>query len=247
MTRLEMQTAVFDLLQSNSSGAGAGVWTPSEVQQYIRDYELKLFVMIAGVHENFFRTTTTLSEVAGTATVDLPTNNYRILELERISGAGSSAVNPIPMVAISRTSDARDHARGTVLPIDSSGSRAYPVHFLTHGQKQIELVPVPSVSVTNSLKLGYVYRPAAMTADSHVPFQLSAGTGGTGTDNLAEFHDIIVLGAAEKAMLKEEGYPQMDRIQSMRREREAELVRYLKSMQVQGPRYIGAAEREFFW
>lgn len=247
MTRLEIQTYALNMLQANASGAGAGIWTAAEIQQYIRDFELKTFLMIAGKHENFFRTTTTLSEVSGTATINLPTNLFRVLRIDRISGGQTSATSPAPLVPIDRNDGAIDNARGSQYPIDLNGTGLYPMYYQLHGQKIIELLPTPAISVTNSLNLIYVYRPAAMASDSDTPFQASAGAAAAGTDNLLEFHDIIALGVVERCFLKEESYAQYDRIKALRQEREAELVKFLTQMQTQAPRGINVSQREWEW
>lgn len=248
MTRLEIQTQALAILQANLSGVdGGGVWGQTEILRYLTDSEMKLFVMIAAAHENFFRTTTTLSEVAGTATINLPTNTYRLLRLERIVGFQSSTTNPIPLIPVDRNDGAIDFARGARYPFNYDGTTSYPQYYQMHGQKQIELMPTPSLSATDSLRLSYIARPAAMAGDTHVPFQITAGTGGAGTDNLVEFHDILVLAVVEKCFLKEESYAQADRYKALRLEREAELMKYLTSTQVQVTRGINVSHSEWDW
>lgn len=248
MTRLEIQTYALNMLQANVSGVdGAGIWSATELQQYIRDAELDLFLIVAATHENFFRTSSTLSEVAGTALISLPTNTYRLLRLERLIGLGASSTNPAPMIPVDRNDSSIELAKGRRYPFDNDGTGVYPMYYQMHGQKQIELLPTPSISATDSLKVIYVYRPAAMTADSHVPFQSSAGTGGAGTDNLSEFHDIIALSVVEKCMVKEESFAQSDRIRALRMEREAKLRQYLTSTQTQATRGMHVSSCEYDW
>lgn len=247
MTRLELQTYALNMLQANASGAGAGIWSASEIQQYLRDGELKLFVMVADKNENFFSTSTTLSEVAGTAAISLPTNLYRLLYVERIVGNGASTTSPQFVQPIDRNTTQIAMARGMNWPYVTQTNNPYPCYYMMHGQKTIEMMPAPTSSNTDSLRISYIARPAAMSADSDVPFQITAGTGGSGKDNLSEFHDIIALYAVEKCLLKEEAYPQMDRITGMRRERERELTDYLNRMQVQAPRGIHVTPDEWSW
>ena len=247
MTRLELQNYALNMLQANASGAGAGIWSASEIQQYIRDGELKLFVLIADKNENFFSTSTTVSEVANTAAINLPTNLYRIQYVERIVGNGASTTAPQFVSPVDRNTTAISMARGANWPLVTTTDSPYPCFYMMHGQKTIEMVPAPTSSNTNSLRVSYIARPAAMAADTDVPFQITAGVGGAGTDNLVEFHDIIALYAVEKCLLKEESYPQMDLITGMRRERERELVDYLNRMQVQAPRGIHVTPDEWSW
>jgi len=247
MTRLEMQTYILNFLQANASGAGAGIWSASQIHQYIRDGELKMFAIVADKHENFFSTSTTLSEAANVGLVDLPTNLYRVLYIERIVGDGASSTNPVEMHPIDANVTQIRMARGMSWPFTGQTNSPYPSYYMMHGQKQIELFPAPTQANTNSLRLWYVFRPAAMAADSDVPFQASAGTGGAGKDSLSEFHEIIPLYALEKCLLGEESYPQMDRVTAMRRERERELVEYLNKMQIQAPRGIHVTADEWSW
>ncbi len=248
MTRLEIQTQVLSVIQANLSGVdGGGVWGQTEILQYLRDSEMKLFVMVAAAHENFFRTTSTLSEVAGTALISLPTNTYRLLRLERIVGGQASSTNPIPLIPVDRNDSSIDFARGARYPFNYDGTASYPHYYQMHGQKQIELMPTPNLSATDSLRISYIARPAAMAGDTHVPFQITAGTGGAGNDNLAEFHDILVLSVIEKCFLKEESYAQADRYKALRLEREAELMKYLSSTQVQATRGMNVSPHEWDW
>lgn len=247
MTRLEMQNYVLNFLQVNASGAGAGNWSASQIQQFIRDAELKVFAIVADKHENFFSLSTTLSETANAGTVDLPTNLYRVLYIERIVGNGATTTNPVQMHPIDSNVTQIRMARGMNWPFVDTANSPYPSYYMMHGQKQIELFPAPTQSNSNSLRLWYVFRPAAMASDSDVPFQATAGAGGSGKDNLSEFHDIIPMYALEKCLLMEESYPQMDRVTGMRRERERELVDYLNKMQVQAPRGIHVTADEWSW
>lgn len=247
MTRLELQNYALNMLQANASGAGAGIWSAAEIQQYLRDGELKMFTIVADKLENFFSTSTTLSEVAGTALVSLPTNLYRLMYVERIVGNGATTTNPQFIQPIDRNTTQMSMARSASWPFITTSDAPFPCYYMMHGQKQIELYPTPTSSNTNSLRVSYIARPAAMSADSDVPFQITAGVGGSGTDNLTEFHDILALYAVEKCLLKEEAYPQMDRITGMRKERERELVEYLNRMQVQAPRGIHVTPDEWSW
>lgn len=247
MTFTQLRAYLTNFLQANASGAGAGIWTQTEMDQYLRDGELKMFLRVANKHENFFKTSTTLSEVANTSTINLPTNTYRLLKLERIVGFNASSVNPIAMNPIDRNVSSETVARSWDYLLVNGGQAQYPMNFQMHGQKQIELFPTPSTSATDSLKLTYVYRPASMSSGSDTPFQISAGAASAGTDNLEEFHDLIALYALEACLLKEEGYAQMDRITAKRREREAEMDAFLRQMQTQATRGPNITPDEWDW
>lgn len=243
MTLLEQETYVFDFLQSNPSGAGVGDWTKAEVDRYLRAAELDLFTAIVDKHEYFFTTTTTLNEVGGAATINLPTNCYKVLKIERLIGLGTSSAFPSELEKVDRNRWAIDEARGwNRFPI--SGMVDYPMHYFMHGQKIIELVPAPANSSTGSLRLTYVYRPAAMSAPTDVPFQISAGSGGAGLDNLEEYHEILPLKALEKCLVKEESFAQADRIRGERMKREGDLIRFLTEMSESRSRRITVTDDE---
>lgn len=237
MTLTQIENYVLNFLQADFTN---GNWTQAEVDQYIRDHELAMAAMVAEKNENFFKTSSLVSEVASTATVSLPTNVFRVLKVERVVGAGATSTNPLPLRKINRNIDEETVARGGAWPygVAINSATAYPAYYSQHGQKQLELYPVPSQSNANSLLVTYIYRPASMLSGTHVPFQETAGTGGAGKDNLEEFHDILGKYAIEMCLVKEEAYPQADRIRQERLMREQQLVTYLSRMNVQEPRMV---------
>lgn len=241
MTFADLRNYVFDFLMANPSAAGAGIWSQAEVEQYIRDGELKMFCAIADKHDHFCITSTTLSEVAN-QTIDTPENCYRIIWLERIAGAGASTQRPFFMQVVDKNFSSVDQARGYWWPYMAGVPTTMPVYYMNHGQKKIELYPTPQISTANSLRLTYIYRPAEMVNDGDRPFQEANGPGGLGRDNLAEFHDIIAKYAIEACLLKEEMYPLADRVKAERLEREGELKNYLGTVNVQMPKFVHQTE-----
>lgn len=247
MTRLQLETRAFDFLQSAASGAGVGIVGQAEMRENLREGELKMFEMVANKHKDFFSTTAQLTETENVSTIDLPTNLYRILYLQRIAGNNASTNNPLFMQVVDHNVTSMSLARGGDWPFYRVGSTSFPMYYRMIGQKQIELIPPPLATTANALLLTYVYRPAQMAADADVPFQSTAGAGGSGKDNLSEFHDIIWMCAVEKALLKEESFAQMDRMIALRREREREMMDYLSQTQTHQPRYINVSPDEFDW
>jgi len=237
MTLTAIENYVLNFLQTSFT---TGNWTQAEIDQYIRDSELMTHGMIAEKYENFFRTTSQLSVTANQALVDLPTNLYRTLEVDRIVGLGASTSNLLRLTKVERTVEHQWLARadGSFFLLGGPNTTAYPMYYRQHGQKQIELLPTPSATTANSLLIGYIYRPAAMAAGTHVPFQEVAGAGGSGKDNIEEFHDILGKYAIEMCLNKEEAYPQADRIRQERLWREGQLMDFLARMNVQEPKTI---------
>ena len=235
MTLSDLEAYVQNFLQFTYAN---GNWTQPEIQQYLRDEELRMFVHIVGKDEDFFETSTTLSEVASQAVYTLPTNFYKCIRVERIQGANATPQLPIPLNVVDKNASSISQARGAWWPSITPGTVQAPMHYMVHGQSTLELIPSPSNSTANSLTVYYAARPIGMFAPTDVPFQIVAGGGGPGKDDLREWHDIIALGACEKALLHEEAYPQADRVKMLKNERLSELTNYLAQINVQQPRYI---------
>lgn len=239
MTLAEIEQYVLDFLQFDYAN---GNWTQAEIQRYIRDEELRMFVHIVSKDEDFFLTTGTLSEVAGQALYVLPTNFYKGLRVERIQGALATPQTPVPMNVVDKNAVSVQRSRGAWWPSLTPGTSVTPMHYMFHGQSQLELFPPPATAITNSILVTYAARPIGMFAPTDVPFQIVAGAGGPGKDDLREWHDIIALGACEKALLHEEAYPQADRVKALRMERLAELTNYLAQINVQSTRFVNVTD-----
>lgn len=242
MNLLALETYVANALQCDPTfPSGSQNWSKSEVDQYLDDEQMKLFVHVVGKDEDFLYTTATpISEVAGTALYSLPTNLFRVLRVERIAGMTASTTNPIPMCPVEKNVSQLTLARGWGWPYlaQTGAGVAWPMNYQIHGQSQLELIPPPTTNTSSAIQVVYAFRPATMAAPTDVPFQLAAGSGGAGKDNLTEFHDLIALGAIEKCFLKTENYAQADRFKQLRLERLAELTNYLRQINVQQSRSI---------
>lgn len=239
MTQAEIEQWVLNFLQTTYAD---GNWTQQEIQQYIRDEELRLFVHIVGKDEDFFQTTATLSEVANQQRYTLPTNFYKGLRVERIAGGNASPATPIIMNPVDRNADSETLARGAYWPFIGGGTMPFPMNYQLIGQNSLDLYPMPSSTIASSIKVTYAARPIGMTQPTDVPFQITAGPGGAGKDDLREWHDIIAMGATQRALEHEEAYPQADRMGSRYAARLAELSKYLAQINVQAPRYVRVTE-----
>ena len=239
MTLAQIEQWVLNFLQTDYA---TGNWSQQEIQQYIRDEELRLFVHIVGKDEDFFQSTATISEVASQRRYSLPTNFYKGLRVERIAGGLSSPSTPIIMNPVDRNADSETLARGAYWPFIGGGTMPFPMNYQLIGQNSIDLYPTPSGSIANSILVTYAARPTGMVASTDVPFQLSAGPGGAGKDDLREWHDIIAMGTTQRALEHEEAYAQADRMGARYAARLAELTNYLAQINVQAPRYIRVTE-----
>jgi hypothetical protein len=237
MTLADLKQCVLDWLQTTFAD---GPWTENEVERHLRDGELIVHSMAAEKFEDFCITSALVSEVSGTAIIDLPANVFRVVKVERVVGGLATTAAPIPLRKMSRNVTDEQLARGSRWPYGAitPGTAESPMNYYQHGQKSIELFPTPATTVTNSLKVTYIYVPDPMVDDTDVPFQEAHGPGGVGKDSITSFHDILCKYAAEMCFLKEEAYPQADRVKQERMMRQAQLMQHLSHMNVQEPRYI---------
>lgn len=244
MTRSEIEDCVLDFLQTDLANAW---FDQNELDHHIRDGEMKMFTMVANKNEDWFKTTATLSEVASQSEINLPTNCYRVLKVERIVGNNASDLKPRPLRRIQRNTDDEVRARGGFYDqlTPAVGTTGFPQYYYQQGNKKIELFPAPSDSRADSLRITYLFRPAPMTSGAHVPFQEVAGTGGPGKDSLEEFHDIICKYAAYMLLMKEEAQQAGGMKQEMN-DRIAELIAYLTPPNIQESKSIRDTDQDWF-
>lgn len=244
MTLQDIENWVLRFLQTDYTN---GNWSQDEVQQYIDDEQMRLFVHIVGKDEDFFQSPPGfVSEIANQQRYSLPENLYKVLRVERVVGALASATSPIVMNPVDRNADSITLARGTYWPFIGGGTMPFPMNYQIIGQSQIDLYPIPNNTLTNSIKIHYAAKPARMVNPTDVPFQIANGPGGPGLDSLSEWHDIIAMGAAQRCLEHEEAYPQADRMGGRYAQRLAELVAYLQQINVQAPRYVRVTEDTWY-
>lgn len=236
----QLRDAVYDYMGESSTENHIA---SSEINRYLNEGQSQLFCAIAELFEGFFRTSTTLSEVADTAEIALPNNCYRVSRLDRLKNNGGGALNlPYTMNRLADSRYSYDQSRGVFGQI--YGLREHETGYIQHGQTQIELVPAPKSSTTDSLKLYYVYRPAEMTDDKHVPFQATAGPGSGTLHDLQEYHDLIWKWALMYALGKEQATTQFQLIDRQYQQRMDELKKYLDRMNEQEPRFVNMSEED---
>lgn len=217
--------------------------SPLEVNQYINEAQYEVFGKVALRHQSFFTTEANLSEVAGAKYINLPTNTYFLLRIDRVlSSAG--AVGQLPYTVNRIRNNYRDRDQGRTW-LAGQVMTPGPVErgYVQHGQKKIEMLPAPPASITDSLLAVYIYRPAEMADDSHVPFQETAGTGGVGLDNLVEFHDLLYLYAQSRMLQKEGALQESVAIKSDFAARLESLQTTLQAMNLQEPDYVSQGDQ----
>jgi hypothetical protein len=239
MNLREIRDRVYNFLQAEED---RGLWGSAEIDGYIHDAHMKVFGYVAEAMEDFCVTTTTISEVASQADYDLPTDLVRLVWARRVVGSGGTLARPWPLRRISRS--AAEIYRSTPTGTTSASVGSISDAFYLTGQRQITLLSTPSAAVTNSIQIRYVFRPAQMTQDDHVPFQQTAGSGGAGFDNLEEYHDLLWLDAAQLALMKEESDAMaagLSRRYSMRLE---ELQNHIDRVNIHEPRFVAPASND---
>lgn len=241
MNLRELREAIYDFLQAEPD---RGLWSSQEIDRYIHQSHMKLFGHVAEAMEDFCVTTVTISEVADQADYDLATDLVRLVWARRVvNSSGGALTRPIPLRRVSRNViEVYRRSQGGPSTSTSAGSLA-DAFYLT-GQRQITLLVTPTASLTNSIQIRYVFRPAQMTQDIHVPFQQTAGIGGTGKDNLEEYHDLIWMYAAQIALLKEENMAMAGGLDSMYSRRLEELQNHIDRVNIHEPQFVHRSTTE---
>ena len=232
MNLLALRTAAYDLLLMSAT---ENLASTTELTRYINQAQNRLHQRVAAKQLNFFSVTADLSEVVDATTINLPTDLYEIQYAERIGGGGSSERRPVPMRRIRKSNDSTYETRH----VSQYGGvvNRRPLHYIMEGRARIRLVPTPQEALTGYIRLYYVFKPAEMVSDTHVPFQQSVGTGGAGKDDLAEYHDILYLMAARRVAAKEESSNVYGMISNELNERLQELDDYLATVD-NSPRWV---------
>lgn len=206
-----------------------------ELQDYAHHAHMALFTMIAAQGDRYFHKTGLINEQAGQKTYDLPLDLERLIRLERVAGGGNAGSLPYTIPALGGGHHEIEAYR-VARPASSTDPLAEA--YYQHGQKQIEFVNASISSVTGAFKPYYIFRPARMTADTHVPFMSPAAAApATAYDNLDEWHDIIALRTLEMALLKS-GDVAASAIGMKAASRESDLRRFLGSAHKQRPRMV---------
>jgi len=220
---------------------------PAEVDVYLNQGQNMVHGEVCRQFQSFFSTTGLLSEVADTSVINLPVDCYQLKRVERILPAGASG-DVVPYT-IPRIKENRHEIESGRFSYVGPERFASPLErgYLQLGQKQIELVPAPAESRASSLKIYYISKPAAMTSNTHVPFQGTAGTGGIGKDDLEEFHDMLWMWAAIMMLNKEGSLQEAGALGSMFATRKMDLLNHLDQMNLSDPDYVSQEDAEDFF
>lgn len=232
MDRATLKSFYYGHLQASPT---KGPWPETTAERHIEVGHMRMFEHVAHHRgEGFFRTTDLVNEVAAASAYNLPTQTYRVESLERLAGGPSTSLLPYFLQHIDYKSELLGHLRPNNLSLVIGN---FAEQYYQNGQKTFTLVNASTGTVTNAFRVTYIYRPAPMTLDTHVPFQKTAGTGGAGLDNIEDYHDLIAWYALEIALQQEESAIHRAAVK-YRREREAELDHFLHDTNTQEPRTV---------
>lgn len=230
--------------QSNAKG----YLNDTDVEQMIHEGHMKLFQIIAEHFEGHFKRQATISETQGQGSYAFPNADiYKIKSLERVKDPNgvSQAVPYFMHLVQDNIWDVQDER--TTIPSQTYQNR-YPDSYVLNGLESFSLLIASGSTIADSIRVTYIARPARMTATSSVPFQVGTeGTGGAGTPDFSEMHDLIYLYAVEAAFGIEGNYKQMQAVQARRVEREGEAKMYLDRSQIQQPRFVIHTDEEEFY
>lgn len=228
---IAIRTGVEELLKCAFLPVQKGPWTAAQFLRTLNSFQNSLFIKIAGLNDGFFEDYDYLDETSGQSIYNFPTTLFKIVMLERIIGGGATAEKPLEIYPLQRTAEDALAARG--MATATLGLEFYePI-----AQKTFRLVPASTQTVTGSLRLRNVFKPADLVNDTDVPFQKTNGMGGAGKDSLSEWHDVLMLGVAERLCKANKEIERAQMFQSDRMEREQELAALLKPTMKQRPRY----------
>ncbi len=233
MNVVGIRTGVEELLKCAFTPVQKGPWTAAQFLRNLNAYQDDLFVKIAGLNDGYFETEDLISEVAGTSLYSFPTTLFKVVKLERISGNGASTTNPLEVYPVQRDVNDEGFARS----MTSSGSTQVEF-YRPRAQKQFELIPASSQTLAGALRVTNIFKPAALVNDTDVPFQKANGSGGAGTDSLSEWHDILMLGVAERLCKSNKEMERAAMFREDRAEREQALGTLLKPTNKQRPRHV---------
>lgn len=213
-----------------------GSWSDTEFLNVLNEEHWALHAHIASLAVGAFETEDTIGETANNQTVNLPTNLYKLISLHRILGGSATADDPIEIIPIQRNVSDEAVARR----LTQEGSAWY---YRMRGQKSFKIYPKPTVTLADCMLVTYIYLPAQLSADTDVPFQETAGTGGAGLDNFQEWHDIILHSVVQRLLEKNKEFDKAAAYRVHKMERLSELARFLKpiaSQEPRRPRYVGS-------
>lgn len=140
---------------------------------------LEMYTEIVQQNEDYFATSTTISLVAGTELYTLPLNS-RILYVERVDQAGVA----IPLKGVNLTQ------RWAYLS-GSLNLNSDLVYYIAGNQ--IGFLPVPSQAAANSIRIWHIPPATQLSADADKP----------PLEWSADHHEVIVVGAFMRAMVRD--------------------------------------------
>lgn len=155
-------------------------WTDEAIVEYLNNAVSRYFGEVIQNSEGLFQKRTTLSTVAGTATIALPTDFFEIVAVKKKEGDAY-----IPLVYDTGREDIDDDA-------SNGGSGFYRPSYYINGTDLV-LNPVPSSTEADAFRLEYV----------HFPDQMVYGGDSLTSEVAPVFKDLIISYAAYEAKVDE--------------------------------------------
>ena len=215
MDRGALRTLVRSLIDEPS----ADFWSDAELNTWINLGQRHYVNKIGQAFEHYFGTSSFISYVAGTQFYDLPSDNIRLVRVERVDFEDPVELDPISI------NDKERFSR--TLIAQTTGIENFEFYFIFGGQ--IGIAPTPDISLTNNIRLFYIQRVPDMTGDSGAGNSPFLGL-------LEEHHEITAYYAAIQAYAKDEANPALLKVEL--KELERQLVNSVEDRQVQRPRYV---------
>lgn len=195
--------------------ASAGFWSDAELNTLINLSNQRVNSIISALHEDYFTASSTFSTISGTKSYNLPTDFRFMRRLEHYSSTDASDIVKLEEIKFPRIESY------AVWPFSASGK---PVRYVIRG-KQMDLYPVADAVYT--MRIYYDVRQDDLSTD----------TGTTGTPlSPVDFHDMIAVDAAIKALMK--NHEPAEELRIMWAERKQELVNTLGSYKGDDPEHV---------
>lgn len=215
MTTAQSLAYVRYLLKESS----ADFWADAELYIYLTEAEREVFNLIMEEDEGYFQTTNaTIDYVSGTQEYDMSGFDpvpIKIVLVERTDTDPDQILHPINM---------QDKLKYEPATASDASVADYEYYYLT-GTK-IGIVPKPTESHTDNLKVYYIGEPAAVASGSSA-FTVQSAYGA---------HQLICVKAA--IIAKQKGDEPTQDLERKELKLEARLKTSLQSRQTQEPRYV---------
>lgn len=192
--------------------ASAGFWTDAELNTLINLSNQRVNSIIAALHEDYFTASSTFSTVSGTLSYNLPTDFRFMRRLEHYSATDASDIRKLDEIKFPRIESYAEW------PFESAGK---PRRYVIRG-KQMDLYPPPNAIYT--MRIYYDVRQDDLSLDTSAPL------------SPVDFHDMIAVDAAIKALIK--NHEPAEELRILWAERKQELIDTLGGYKGDDPEHV---------